>query len=109
MADDDWDDDAAPVEFTGQRLTSVNASRPPKPFSSVGRGQVRDLQGSRPREGPRGRGQGTGRPNRNAELVFQIGKMDVGKLIGRGGSSIKELRDATGCQVLEISWRGYFI
>ena len=33
-------------------------------------------------------------------MTLSIPKSDVGRLIGRGGSHIKELRQATGCQVL---------
>ena len=33
-------------------------------------------------------------------ITIQIGTKDIGKLIGRGGSNIRELRDATGCQVI---------
>lgn len=132
MSDDDWDDDAIPAEFTGQRLIEVNvdddrdhgnaipneftgqqlpsdnAPRPPKPYSSFGRCQFRDLQRSRFSEDSRGRGQQ--RPS--AELVFQIGKnihtintsvpppniakLQKPQMISPGGSIIN------GCQVLNI-------
>ena len=35
-------------------------------------------------------------------ITIQIGRQDIGKLIGRGGSNIRELRDATGCQVIRF-------
>ena len=41
------------------------------------------------------------RPPRTAKhsSTFSIGKTDVGRLIGRGGSTIKDLRQKSGCEI----------
>ena len=37
-----------------------------------------------------------------SSLTFKIGSCDVGRMIGSGGSRIKELRQASGCKVSKI-------
>jgi hypothetical protein len=86
MSDDDWDeDDSVPTGFTGQRLTEQESSKYTRNYGF----------GDNQRRGPRPRN-----PN-DERLIFQIASKDTGKLIGRAGSRIKELKEQTGCQVIE--------
>ena len=38
-------------------------------------------------------------PSKTESVVFQIAAKDIGRLIGRGGETIKKLRQNTSCQV----------
>ena len=38
-------------------------------------------------------------PSKTESVVFQIAAKDIGRLIGRGGETIKKLRLNTSCQV----------
>jgi len=94
MCDDDWDDDdtAPPSGYTGGTASptefSSNSNRPYNP---------RDSRRSRPR--PSYQRQKYNNSVMMESLTMQISKFHVGKLIGRGGSNIRELREATGCRI----------
>ena len=46
-------------------------------------------------------------PGNQTKMTFMISSSDVGRLIGSGGSRIKELRQASGCRVGTFFWIMY--
>ena len=116
MADDDWieEEDRAPLSQTvlQQQMnmhTRYDNSRGPDLNNSFGRGDNRGRTNHRARgRGGRNRGRGRGRGwsdnqqpfcNGRSKLTFQIAQKDVGRLIGKGGCNIGQIREATQCVI----------
>ena len=78
-------------------------------YARGGRGGARGGPPPPPRGGGARGGRGGNSSNGNwrgaenqSSLTFKIGSCDVGRMIGSGGSRIKELRQASGCKVSKI-------
>lgn len=102
----DWDD-------SDEEVGQVKAQAALQDYltgSSRGRGRgsysgpPRGGSGGPPRGGPRGGGNASngnwrGGAGNQTSMTFMISSSDVGRLIGSGGSRIKELRQASGCRI----------
>ena len=88
MSDDDWDDgDTA--------LNNQKAQAALQEYISSGGSRNSSRGGAGGGGPPSNRFRGNGKEH----LVFVIGSQDIGRLIGRAGSTIKGLRSETRCQV----------
>jgi len=70
-----------------------------KPFTPEEEAKWDNGGTNRPQKRQQGGASFGNKANNNCSLTFGIGIRDVGKLIGRAGASIKELRQKSGCRI----------
>ena len=76
MSDDDWDDDCSATTTAVAANDCLNGSN--------NNNETKKFRVD---------------PSKTESVVFQIAAKDIGRLIGRGGETIKKLRQNTSCQV----------